>query len=132
MRRRVLPPTLVLIVVLSMIASFVVPVAAAPPHKDPNCRLRASIGVSTAVKLSSPPLLQAPLVPQANAPFEIPERATGLEGPLGPQDADAALQTTYGPSLIPAPSVSFDGPSNTSGYNPLTQLATSVRTTTWP
>ena len=36
MRRRVLPPTLVLIMVLSMIASFVVPVAAAPLHKGPK------------------------------------------------------------------------------------------------
>ena len=58
-------------------------------------------------------------MPQEGNPlFEIPERATGLEGPFGPQDADAALQTTYGPSLIPAPIVSFDGPSNTSGVQP--------------
>ena len=107
--------------VMSMIASFVVPVAAAPaaqgPEVTPSVIFR---GVSTAVKFDvSPPLSSiTPLVPQESKPFEIPERGTGLEGAYGPQDADAALQTTYGPSLIPAPIVSFDGPSNISSVSP--------------
>ena len=121
MHRRVLPPTLVLIVVLTMIASFVLPVAAAPAAQGPEVTPAGVFrGVSTAVKFDvSPPLSSiAPLAPQESKPFEIPERGTGLEGALGPQDADAALQTTYGPSLIPAPSVSFNGPGNISGVSP--------------
>ena len=121
MHRRVLPPMLVLIVALSMIASFVVPVAAAPAAQGPEVTPAGVFrGVSTAVKFDvSPPLSSiAPLAPQESKPFEIPERGTGLEGAFGPQDADAALQTTYGPSLIPAPSVSFNGPGNISGVSP--------------
>ena len=104
MHRRILPPTLVLIVVLSMIASFVVPVAAAPAAQGPEVTQSAIFrGVSTAVKFDvSPPLDSiTPIVSKESKPFEIPERGTGLEGALGPQDADAALQTTYGPSLHP-------------------------------
>ena len=96
MHRRVLPPMLVLIVALSMIASFVVPVAAAPAAQGPEVTPAGVFrGVSTAVKFDvSPPLSSiTPLVPQESKPFEIPERGTGLEGAFGPQDADAALQT---------------------------------------
>ena len=121
MHRRVLPPTLVLIVVLTMIASFVLPVAAAPAAQGPEVTPAGVFrGVSTAVKFDVSPRLSsiAPLTPQDSKPFEIPERGTGLEGAFGPQDADAALQTTYGPSLIPAPSVSFNGPGNISGVSP--------------
>ncbi len=77
-------------------------------------------GSSTAVKFDiSPPLRDiVPLEVKPGAVTEIPERATGLEGAFGPQDADAAVQTTYGPSLIPAPIVSFNGPGNISGVSP--------------
>ena len=135
MHRRILPPTLVLIVVLSMIASFVVPVAAAPAAEGPEVTQSAIFrGVSTAVKFDvSPPLSSiTPIVPKESKPFEIPERGTGLEGALGPQDADAALQTTYGPSLIPPPSVSFNGPGNISTSPRPTRWATWAPTTTWP
>ena len=93
------------------------PAAGTGPTAQPAGIFR---GVSTAVKFDvSPPLRSiAPLAPQESKPFEIPERGTGLEGAFGPQDADAALQTTYGPSLIPAPSVSFNGPGNISGVSP--------------
>jgi hypothetical protein len=59
-----------------------------------------------------------PLEVKPGAVTEIPERATGLEGAFGPQDADAAVQTSYGPGLIPAPIVSFNGPGNISGVSP--------------
>ncbi len=75
MHRRVLPPTLVLIVVLSMIASFVVPVAAAPAAQGPEVPPAGIYrGVSTAVKFDvSPPLRDiAPLVPQEGNPFRDP------------------------------------------------------------
>jgi hypothetical protein len=48
------------------------------------------------------------------------EWPSGLEGPLGPQDADGALQNYFGDSAgeIPSPSAGFDGPSNSSGVQP--------------
>jgi hypothetical protein len=39
-------------------------------------------------------------------------------GPLGPQDFDMIVQPELGPWEIPAPVVSFDGPSNISGVSP--------------
>ncbi len=41
-----------------------------------------------------------------------------LEGPLGPQDFDAVAQDWAGAPLIPAPTQSFNGPSNLSGASP--------------
>ena len=41
-----------------------------------------------------------------------------LWGALGPQDVDQLVQTQVGPGAIPAPSVSFDGPSNLAGVAP--------------
>ena len=46
---------------------------------------------------------------------------SGLEGPLGPQDADGALQTVYPTGadlLIPTPLVSFDAQPNIAGFSP--------------
>ena len=106
--------------ILSMILSLSA-FAAAPVLQGPEVTNAGVFrGVSTAVKFDvSPPLREiAPLASKESESFEIPERGTGLEGALGPQDADAALQTTYGPSLIPAPRVSFNGPGNISGVSP--------------
>lgn len=79
-------------------------------------------GVSTAVQFDVSPPLRS-IKPQTvevkpGAFQEIPDRATGLEGPLGPQDADAAVQSEAGPPLIPAPNISFDGPNNISSVSP--------------
>jgi len=43
---------------------------------------------------------------------------TGLEGELGPQDVDAAVQDWTAAPLIPGPTQSFDGPANLSGVQP--------------
>jgi hypothetical protein len=77
-------------------------------------------GVSTAVQFDvSPPLrsMQAAEVDPA-AITEIPDRDTGLEGPLGPQDQDPLVQTSIGAGGIPAPLVSFNGPPNVAGVSP--------------
>ncbi len=77
-------------------------------------------GAGTAVQFDvSRPLRElTPTAPQERKQFEIPELSTGLEGALGVQEADGALQTTYGPSALPAPIISFDGPPNLSGVSP--------------
>ena len=53
-------------------------------------------GVSTAERFDvSPPLRSIkPLTAPPGTYKEIPDRPTGLEGALGPQDADGALQTS--------------------------------------
>ena len=114
-RRFLASSSLVLIMIVVMIPSLITPVGAAPVPQGADTPAGIYRGVSTAVKFDiSPPLRSiTPLVAPESKPFEIPERGTGLEGALGPQDADAAMQTTYGPTLIPTPSVSFDGPTNT-------------------
>lgn len=43
---------------------------------------------------------------------------SGLEGPLGPQDADGALQDFVGAAIIPTPIISFNGPNNIAGVAP--------------
>ncbi|HUM70334.1 MAG TPA: hypothetical protein PLK31_15990, partial [Chloroflexota bacterium] len=77
-------------------------------------------GVSTAVQFDVSPHLRdiAPLEIKPQAIREIPELPTGLEGPLGPQDIDPLVQSSIGPNLIPAPLVSFDGPSNIASVSP--------------
>jgi len=119
-RRFAASSSLLLIMILVMIPSLITPVGAAPTPQGADTPAGIYRGVSTAVKFDiSPPLRSiTPLVPQDSKPFEIPERGAGREGALGPQTADAALQTSYGPALIPTPSVSFDGPSNTSSVSP--------------
>ncbi len=119
-RRFLASSSLVLIMIVVMIPSLITPVGAAPAPQGADVPSGIFRGVSTAVKFDiSPPLRDiAPLLPEGSKPFEIPERGAGPEGALGPQTADAALQTTYGPALIPTPSVSFDGPSNTSSVSP--------------
>lgn len=109
-----------------VLSAMIMPIAAAPPSappaQGPDTTPGHGIfqGASTAVKFDiSPPLRDiVPLVAKPGAAAEIPERATGLEGAFGPQDADAAVQTSYGPSLIPGPIVSFDGPGNISNVSP--------------
>ncbi|MEW5989131.1 MAG: proprotein convertase P-domain-containing protein [Chloroflexota bacterium] len=73
-------------------------------------------GVSTAVQFDvSPPLRTiAPLTPQNPAGYEVPDRPSGLEGPLGPQDRDPLVQSLVGGRLIPAPSVTFNAFTGTS------------------
>jgi hypothetical protein len=77
-------------------------------------------GESTAVQFDISPQLRSitPLKPDTTTPVEIPERASGLEGALGPQDVDPLVQSLAGPSLIPGPSVSFNGPGNLSSVSP--------------
>lgn len=77
-------------------------------------------GVSTAVKFDvSPPLssISSGEIKAGDA-VELPERNSGLEGALGPQDVDTAVQSVAGPSLIPGPLTSFDGPSNIANVSP--------------
>ena len=121
MRHRILNLALVAMLVATLILSTLLTVAAAPAQQEGPAQPAGIFrGVSTAVKFDvSPPLRDiVPLAPQESKPFEIPELSTGLEGALGPQDADGALQISYGPSLIPAPIVSFNGPPNISNVSP--------------
>lgn len=67
----------------------------------------------------SPPLrdmVRTPYKGTLNVPAE--ERASGLEGPLGSQDADGATQSVLGGGEIPAPTVSFDAQPNVAGVSP--------------
>ena len=119
-RRFLASSSLVLIMIVVMIPSLITPVGAAPVPQSTDTTSGIFRGVTTAVKfdVSRPLREMTPLVAPESKPFEIPDRSTGLEGAFGPQDADAAMQTTYGPALIPTPIVSFDGPSNTSSVSP--------------
>ncbi|HSN55348.1 MAG TPA: hypothetical protein VLT32_11780, partial [Candidatus Sulfomarinibacteraceae bacterium] len=69
----------------------------------------------------SPPLrdMQPLPVPQGSAYGGLmvdPE--SDWAGPLGPQDFDMIVQGELGPEALPAPLISFDGPSNLSGVSP--------------
>ena len=77
-------------------------------------------GESTAVQFDISPQLRsiAPLKPDTSTFVEIPERASGLEGALGPQDVDPLVQSLVGPLAVPTPSVSFNGPGNISSVSP--------------
>lgn len=82
-------------------------------------------GVTTAVRFDvSPPLRDLALRAPAVAPQEEDARAedppSGLEGPLGPQGRDAALQTRAvdGAVRMPSPLQNFDGMSQSSGPYP--------------
>ncbi len=112
---------LVVIMLLTLIMPIAAAPAAAPVPQGPDTTPGYGVfrGLSTAVKFDiSPPLREITPIEAKPGFVEVPERATGLEGAFGPQDADAALQTSYGPGLIPAPIVSFDGPGNISGVSP--------------
>jgi hypothetical protein len=105
-----------------MVLSMAATVAAAPVRQEgPVQPAGVYRGVSTAVKFDvSPPLRDiVPLAPPASKGVQdIPERATGLEGALGPQTPDAAVQSWVGQGEIPGPSVSFNGPGNISSVSP--------------
>ncbi len=121
MNRRFLASfVMVMIMIAVMIPSVAGSGVAAPARQGGDVPSGVFRGASVAVHFDvSPPLRSiTPLEANPNGFTEIPERPTGLEGALGPQDADAALQTSYGPSLIPAPIVSFNGPPNASGVSP--------------
>ncbi|MEZ4642411.1 MAG: hypothetical protein R3E31_06680 [Chloroflexota bacterium] len=77
-------------------------------------------GVSTAVHFDVSPSLNtiSPVEIKTDAISEIPERDSGLEGQLGPQDVDPLVQSIVGPNLIPTPIVSFDGPGNLASVSP--------------
>jgi hypothetical protein len=68
----------------------------------------------------SPPLRQIPPKPMRSyvedQRYEDPP--SGLEGPLGPQSFDPAVQNEVGDGTIPDPLLSFDGHSNLCGCSP--------------
>lgn len=94
--------------------------AASPGQEGPPQTNIIYRGVSTAVKFDiSPPLREIkPLVEKPQGITEIPDRPSGLEGPLGPQDVDPLVQTSVGGGEMPAPIVSFNGPPNLSSVSP--------------
>ena len=78
-------------------------------------------GVSTAVQFDiSRPLreLAAEAAPLPEGVFIDLDPPGGLEGPLGPQDVDTAVQSEVGSGEMPAPIVSFDAISNQLTYTP--------------
>ena len=68
----------------------------------------------------SPPLREiTPLaVPEGRVGRMMVDPEDDLAGPLGPQDLDPIVQELLGSPDMPAPIVSFDGPSNVSGVSP--------------
>jgi hypothetical protein len=78
-------------------------------------------GLSPVVNFDvSPPLksISPAALPAQIPPGLLADPDSGLEGPLGPQDIDPIVQGTAGRPDIPAPLVSFNGPSNLSGVQP--------------
>lgn len=78
-------------------------------------------GLSPVVQFDvSPPLRDMkPAEMDFHSSLEIlDDRATGLEGPYGPQDVDPLVQQFNGPNLIPSPLVSFNGPAGTGATPP--------------
>ncbi|MEZ5333202.1 MAG: hypothetical protein R2991_14425 [Thermoanaerobaculia bacterium] len=79
------------------------------------------MGVQHAVRFDvSPPLRDIARLLPLPLQFEAEiadEGDTGLEGPYGPQDADAAVQGAVGEGTLPPPDVSFDGPISV-GFTP--------------
>lgn len=120
-------PTLYALILLIILTIFSSPVTTETAAITGDAQSTGAVtsgiyrGVSTAVQFDvSPPLteLVATAVVQPRTFTEIPERDSGLEGPLGPQDIDPSVQTTIGPNVIPPPIVSFDGPTNLAGVSP--------------
>jgi hypothetical protein len=77
-------------------------------------------GASQAVQFDVSPALRdiRPIQVKPGEVSEIPERPSGLEGALGPQDSDPLVQSTKGPGAMPAPITSFNGPPNISLVSP--------------
>jgi hypothetical protein len=78
-------------------------------------------GVTRAVRSDvSPPLRSMkplPARPERDRD-EFEERRSGVEGRVGPQDTDQAVQAQVGPQFIPGPIISFNGQSNVNGVSP--------------
>ncbi len=76
-------------------------------------------GLQPVVKFDiSPPLRDIPPLP-VTAGGEAMVDPEGPPGELGPQDVDPLVQDwAGGPEMIPAPLISFDGPSNIAGVSP--------------
>ncbi len=112
--------TLALLLALSLLGGLQPSRAASPAQDDQPQANVIYRGVSTAVKFDiSPPLREIkPIAVKPDGVTEIPERASGLEGPLGPQDVDPLVQTGVGAGEMPAPIVSFNGPPNLSSVSP--------------
>jgi hypothetical protein len=106
--------------VAAIAAAFAAPIALAADV--PATATRGLFrGASTPVQFDvSPPLRSIPPVaPRTDAVPRAPlDLDTGLEGPLGPQGVDTVVQSQVGAGEIPAPGVSFDGPSNISNVSP--------------
>jgi len=114
------------LVVASVIA------AATPPARGVDAQAGMYRGLAEVAKFDvSPPLRDMPIGAVITGPErEVPEGLPGedLNRKLGPQDADAALQTSIGRASfglpqaatveIPSPSISFDGPGNLSNVSP--------------
>ena len=100
--------------------------AAAAEAPDVSTRPPVTAGVFRGASIAtrydvSPPLRSIrplPIKAEREERDEFEDRPTGLEGALGPQTPDTAVQTKIGAGGIPAPSASFDGPSNIANVSP--------------
>ena len=95
-------------------------VLAVSPALDAGDQISATYrGLQPVVKFDiSPPLRDIPPLP-VTAGGEAMVDPEGPPGELGPQDIDPLVQGwTGGPELIPAPLLSFDGPSNLASVSP--------------
>jgi len=104
-------------VVTSMAALLVLAVS---PVLEAGDQVSATYrGLQPVVKFDvSPPLRDIPPLPVKEG-GEAMVDPDGPPGELGPQDIDQVVQGwTGGPEFIPAPLISFDGPSNLAGVSP--------------
>ena len=97
--------------------------AAAVPSDTSPAPVTAGVfrGASIATRYDvSPPLrsIRPKPIKAEGERDEFEDRNTGLEGPLGAQTPDTAVQSRVGGGEIPSPSVTFDGPNNLAGVSP--------------
>jgi len=92
-----------------------------PPSQNPQPLIRAQYrGIMPVVKFDiSPPLRSMrPLLTKEPTKRENEEQGPIPLGPVGPVVRDTVVQQVLGKIAIPAPIISFDGPSNISGVAP--------------
>ncbi len=104
----------------ALLATFITAGAASQPAQLPQPEVIYR-GLLQVVHFDVSPRLDTLPTAEFNPQVEneiFDDRDTGLEGSLGPQDADGALQDFFGDGLIPSPLVSFNGPASTGSTPP--------------
>lgn len=111
------------LVLVSALLGTISPSAFAGSSPQPTQQTEGTVGVYRGtlevVKYDvSPPLRSIPPMPVPTGSFRDEYERDQMALPNGPQDIDPVAQTTVGAGEIPAPIISFDGPSNRSSVSP--------------